>query len=62
MKRITVVLVLLALAGCYSPRWASDSPGTDHPKQAPVTSSSGAPGATSSDGQPVMSSGDERRR
>ena len=43
------ILALAVLAGCYNPRYPSDSPGSERREQAPVRSGSS--------GEPVMSSG-----
>jgi hypothetical protein len=54
MRKLSVLLVTLALAGCYNPRYPDEGPGTDKPEMAPVQSGTGGT-VNSSDGSAVQS-------
>ena len=55
MRKLPVLLVLLALAGCYNPRYPDEGPGHDRPDQAAVGSSATGEPVTDSSGKPVQS-------
>jgi len=55
MNKLSVLLVTLALAGCYNPRYPSEGPGTDKPEMAPVGSPATGGTVNDSTGNPVQS-------
>ena len=55
MKTLPLLLLTLALAGCYNPRYPDEGPGHDRPDQANVGSSATGAPVTDSSGKPVQS-------